>query len=248
MAADLPAIVAHKRRADLRLGEEEDGVPAGGNGLLEAGFGWRQAETETAKCRSACWAANGAQKHALPVAGCAARDPLPHCAVAICVDLLEPPPGTAKKVLEAHRILVTARSLRSVDSSATRTTGTEQGAGDAAAGAGAAQDLDKVKCLLLRALVAALPVLDQPSGGVGGGFTVNGRSDRSFISCAVGVCANFFVLWLPDGTTCNRPCGARCCLPRPCREHILLVWPLLLPQVGRSRIPPLCLLPRLCAF
>lgn len=29
MAADLPAIVAHKRRADIRLSEEEDGVPAG---------------------------------------------------------------------------------------------------------------------------------------------------------------------------------------------------------------------------
>ncbi|KAL4458989.1 hypothetical protein ABPG75_013854 [Micractinium tetrahymenae] len=105
-AADLPAIVAHKRRADIRL-SEEDGVPA---------------------------------------------------------ELLEPPPGTAKKVLEAHRILVTARSLRSVDSSATRTTGTEQGPADGAGGARAVQDVEKTKCLLLRALVAALPVLDQPSG------------------------------------------------------------------------------------
>lgn len=85
----------------------------------------------------------------------------------MCADLLEPPPGTAKKVLEAHRILVTARSLRSVDSSATRTTDTEQGPCDSAASARAVQDADKVKCLLLRALVAALPVLDQPSGGVG---------------------------------------------------------------------------------
>lgn len=80
-------------------------------------------------------------------------------------ELLEPPPGTAKRVLEAHRILVTARSLRSVDSSASRTTDTE-----AAAGAGAQPpssralvDVEAVKCLLLQALAAALPLLE-PTG------------------------------------------------------------------------------------
>lgn len=76
-------------------------------------------------------------------------------------ELLEPPPGTAKKVLEAHRILVTARSLRSMDSSATRTTD----AGDAggSASARAAVQVEQIKCLLLQALVAALPLLE-PTG------------------------------------------------------------------------------------
>lgn len=77
-------------------------------------------------------------------------------------ELLEPPPGTAKKVLEAHRILVTARSLRSMDTSATRTTD----AGDAAGGSASARavvQVEQIKCLLLQALVAALPLLE-PTG------------------------------------------------------------------------------------
>lgn len=79
-------------------------------------------------------------------------------------ELLEPPPGTAKKVLEAHRILVTARSLRSVDSSASRTTDAEAAGGGAAQpSARALADVEAVKCLLLRALAAALPLLE-PTG------------------------------------------------------------------------------------
>lgn len=80
-------------------------------------------------------------------------------------ELLEPPPGTAKKVLEAHRILVTARSLRSMDSSATRTTEAGEAAGGSAS-ARAAVQVEQIKCLLLQALVAALPLLE-PAGVLG---------------------------------------------------------------------------------
>ena len=86
--------------------------------------------------------------------------------------MLEPPTG--KKVLEGHRILVTARSLRSVDSSPSRTTDTDSAAAAGAAPApthslSARQQLlgaEQIKCLLLRALLAALPLLDLPAGGL----------------------------------------------------------------------------------
>lgn len=92
-----------------------------------------------------------------PAAATARSSPTTHAA-----ELLEPPPGTAKKVLEAHRILVTARSLRSVDSSATRTTDAGEAAG-CSASARAAVQVEQIKCLLLQALVAALPLLE-PAG------------------------------------------------------------------------------------
>ena len=87
-----------------------------------------------------------------------------------CAELLEPAAGAAKaKELAAHRILVTARSLRSVDSSATRTTDTEGGAaGVQLHSARAVADVEAVKCLLLRALMAALPLLE-PAGAAGRG-------------------------------------------------------------------------------
>lgn len=83
-------------------------------------------------------------------------------AILLPAELLEPPPGTAKKVLEAHRILVTARSLRSVDSSISHTTDNTDAAGCRASPATVRfmQDAVPIKCLLLRALVAALPLLE----------------------------------------------------------------------------------------
>jgi hypothetical protein len=107
--------------------------------------------------------------------------PLSLCctALAVCVyraELLESPAppsaaaapaSAAKKVLEAHRILVTARSLCSIDTSVTHTSGhcSEAGALAELRLAGLPVDVDEVKCLLLQSLVAALPLLD-PTGGL----------------------------------------------------------------------------------
>jgi hypothetical protein len=78
-------------------------------------------------------------------------------------ELLEAPaapaPAAAKKVLEAHRILVTARSLRSVDSSASRASDATDAHGGAA-GPREAADVEQAKCLLLKAMAAALPLLE----------------------------------------------------------------------------------------
>ena len=78
-------------------------------------------------------------------------------------------------MLEAHRFLVTARSLRSVDSSASRTTDTEAAGGGAAQpSARALADIEAVKCLLLRTLVAALPLLE-PTGAACSEWLAAGR-------------------------------------------------------------------------
>lgn len=71
-----------------------------------------------------------------------------------------PAPAAAKKVLEAHRILVTARSLRSVDSSASRASDATDAHGGGAAGPRDAADVEQAKCLLLKAMAAALPLLE----------------------------------------------------------------------------------------
>jgi hypothetical protein len=84
-------------------------------------------------------------------------------------ELLEPPtdaPLTGKKALAAHRILVTARSLRSADSSApprspsraSDVAGRSEGA--AACAGRAVATVQQAKCLLLQALVEALPLLE----------------------------------------------------------------------------------------
>ena len=88
----------------------------------------------------------------------------------LSADVLEPPTG--KKVLEGHRILVTARSLRSVESSPSRTTDTDSAAAPAHSHSLSARqqllDAEQIKCLLLRALLAALPLLDLPAGEASG--------------------------------------------------------------------------------
>lgn len=163
MAADLPAIVAHKRRADMRLSEaeaEEGAVPAGAHAGGLAGAPAGREGTAGVPLLQNCRASS--TEGELPCNLHRGR-PAPPCPAA---ELLEPPPGTAKKVLEAHRILTTARSLRSADSSASRTTDTE-GAPAAARSARQAVDVEQVKCLLLQALVAALPLLE-PAGAPGG--------------------------------------------------------------------------------
>lgn len=144
MAADLPAIVAHKRRADVRLASTEDDVPAG------------------VHSRASHYELGSGVRAAAPTCAGVALPPHEPCPAA---ELLEPPPSStaaAKKVLEGHRILVTARSLRSVDSSASRTTDAESALGGART-ARLVVDVEQIKCLLLKALVAALPLLE-PAG------------------------------------------------------------------------------------
>jgi hypothetical protein len=146
MAVDLPAVVAHKRRADaLRAApEDDDGVPPE---LLEA-----------------------------PSPGGAGRQPS----------------------VQAHRILTTARSMRSVGSSSERSSasahapdggfGGSHGSG-LGSGGGAGRTLHgsqladgaEVKVLLLQALMAALPVM----GAGGEQCAVPGRAWR----CTVLVCS-----------------------------------------------------------
>ena len=86
-------------------------------------------------------------------------------------------------MLEAHRILVTARSLHSMDSSATRTTE----AGEAARGSASARmavQVEQIKCLLLQALVAALPLLEP--AGAGGAVSGTGGVNHVLLCKACG--------------------------------------------------------------
>lgn len=81
----------------------------------------------------------------------------------IPAELLEPPqPVSARQAVQAHRILVTARSLRSVDTSPERATPAgsgESGPGGSPGGDGVRlADPAEVKTLLLQALLAVMPV------------------------------------------------------------------------------------------
>jgi hypothetical protein len=171
MAADLPAIVAHKRQADARLCEAAEEAEAEAAATVPAG------ECAPVYCR--CLAYEPAAHMPLAAHMPQHERTLPHLIDsshwhAYCramqlpcpsAEVLEPPTG--KKVLEGHRILVTARSLRSVDSSPSRTTDTDSSATAPAHSLSARQqllDAEQTKCLLLRALLAALPLLDLPAG------------------------------------------------------------------------------------
>lgn len=76
-------------------------------------------------------------------------------------ELLQPITPAVRKQLEAHKIFVTARSLKSIDSSPTQTTGTGTTAVASQAGGTGLQlaELEQIKCLLLEALLASLPVV-----------------------------------------------------------------------------------------
>eukprot|EP00887_Chlorella_sp_A99_P006671 scaffold3.g6671.t1 len=109
IAADLPSIIALKRRADAAAG---GGAAAGAGG-----------------------------------------DDVPP-------ELLETPalaPAAGRRALEAHRILITARSLKSVESSTTHVTDSEAD-GPARCGRHLA-DEEQLKCLALHGLLLALPVM-----------------------------------------------------------------------------------------
>ncbi|GAB4821632.1 hypothetical protein N2152v2_008678 [Parachlorella kessleri] len=103
MAADLPAIVAHKRRANAAAGSLEEELPA---------------------------------------------------------ELLQPPTPGVRKSLEAHRIFVTAKSLRSIESSPSATTDSSAVSRQLGGPVARTQaDIDALKCLLLDVLLASLPVV-----------------------------------------------------------------------------------------
>jgi hypothetical protein len=77
-------------------------------------------------------------------------------------ELLQPPTPGVRKSLEAHKIFVTAKSLRSIESSPSNTTGSALAGDPGAAGASARQvaaEVEALKCLLLEALLAALPIV-----------------------------------------------------------------------------------------
>lgn len=73
-------------------------------------------------------------------------------------ELLQPPTPGVRKALEAHKIFTTAKSLRSLESTPTNTTDTAM-AGGGGATARAAAEAEAIKCLLLEALLASLPVV-----------------------------------------------------------------------------------------
>ena len=103
-------------------------------------------------------------------------------------ELLESPvvvaaPGTGRrKALEAHRILVTARSLRSLGSSTSRATDSEADAAAAARSARQAADAEQLKCLLLQALLLALPVMG-PTGEADGNAAAAAGTFSRRLSC-----------------------------------------------------------------
>lgn len=109
-----------------------------------------------------------AHRRRLEVAGVAATAASP---TSTNGELLESPalapgsrgPNSARKPLEAHAILITARSLKSVESSTSRMTNSEAGGGSARCGRHLA-DVEQLKCLLLQGLLLALPLLDTGAG------------------------------------------------------------------------------------
>lgn len=86
-------------------------------------------------------------------------------------ELPQPPTPGVRKSLEAHKILVTAKSLRSLDSSQTCTTEGVPAAAGGGSSARQAADTAALKCLLLEALLAAMPVVGS-AGELGSGLPV----------------------------------------------------------------------------